>query len=104
MKQAHSKAPWRVHPVDDCMVIDADGREVAAVDGDYNHPDTWPVMEANVRLIAAAPEMLPALETLLAKYIELVGAVTRYGPENAELIPEVIASRAAIAKATGAAP
>jgi hypothetical protein len=33
---------------------------VAQIDGDYNEPDLWPVMEANARLIAAAPDLLHA--------------------------------------------
>ena len=33
---------------------------MAQIDGDYNEPDLWPVMEANARLIAAAPDLLHA--------------------------------------------
>jgi hypothetical protein len=42
--------------------LGADGvrYEVAQIDGDYNEPDLWPVMEANARLIAAAPDLLHA--------------------------------------------
>lgn len=58
----HTKGPWFVGPVDDTVVthMGKDGirYEVAAVDGDYNDPDTWPIMEANARLIAAAPDLL----------------------------------------------
>lgn len=61
----HAKAPWRVGPVDDTVVIDADGNEVASIDGDYNEPDLWPVMEANARLIAAAPDLMSALCEML---------------------------------------
>jgi hypothetical protein len=57
----HTPGPWRVGPVDDTRVEDANGNEVAQIDGDYNHPDTWPLMEANARLIAAAPDLLAAL-------------------------------------------
>ena len=53
--------PWRVGPVDDCRVEDADGNEVAQIDGDYNQPETWPLMEANARFIAAARDLVPAL-------------------------------------------
>ena len=53
--------PWRVGPVDDCRVEDANGNEVSQIDGDYNHPDLWPIMEANARFIAAARELVPAL-------------------------------------------
>lgn len=62
----HAPGPWRVGPVDDTVVtrLGDDGirYEIAAVDGDYNQPDQWPVMEANARLIAAAPDMLAALK------------------------------------------
>ena len=56
----HTPGPWVISATDDTVVIDATGREVAAIDGDYNDPDTWPQMEANARLIAAAPELLEA--------------------------------------------
>jgi len=53
--------PWRVGPVDDCRVEDANGNEVAQIDGDYNQPETWPLMEANARFIAWCREGVPAL-------------------------------------------
>lgn len=56
----YAKSPWRVGPVDDTLVVDADGNEVCQVDGDYNHPDTWVIMEANARLIASSPDLLEA--------------------------------------------
>lgn len=54
------KSPWRVGPVDDTRVEDAKGNEVALIDGDYNDPDTWHIMESNARLISASPELLVA--------------------------------------------
>ena len=62
----HTPGPWVTSATDDTVVIDATGREVAAIDGDYNDPDTWPQMEANARLIAAAPEM-KAINAAIAK-------------------------------------
>lgn len=66
----HTHGPWVVGPVDDTVVthLGADGvrYEVAQIDGDYNEPDLWPVMEANARLIAAAPELLSALAPFVA--------------------------------------
>ena len=53
-----SKGPWKVGPVDDTRVEDAKGNEVAQIDGDYNKPETWHIMEANARLISAAPQLL----------------------------------------------
>lgn len=65
MSAPHTPGPWEVGPVDDTVVshVGADGKryEIAAIDGDYNEPDQWPVMEANARLISAAPDMLEAL-------------------------------------------
>lgn len=61
MPATFTAGPWRVGPVDDTMVTAADGTEIAAIDGDYSQPETWPVMEANARLIAAAPDMHAAL-------------------------------------------
>ena len=49
--------PWKVSPTDDTTVITHDRNMVAEIDGDYNEPDLWPIMEANARLIAAAPDM-----------------------------------------------
>ena len=54
---AATPGPWRVGPVDDTVVVAADGSEIAAIDGDYNEPDLWPMMEANARLIALAPDL-----------------------------------------------
>lgn len=53
--------PWRVSLTDDTVVIGPDRAEVAAIDGDYNEPDLWPIMEANARLIALAPQLAEAL-------------------------------------------
>ncbi|OAH41860.1 hypothetical protein AX777_21350 [Sphingobium yanoikuyae] len=61
-----------------------------------------PVIEANARLIAAAPELLEALDGVLAKYTGLVESGDA-GFWDAEKEPEVIAARAAIAKAKGGA-
>ena len=64
MGTKHTPGPWEVGPVDDTVVthVGADGVRlvVAEIDGDYNQPETWPIMEANARLIAAAPELLEA--------------------------------------------
>lgn len=57
----HTPGPWRVSLTDDTVVVTVDGSEVASIDGDYNEPDLWPIMEANARLIASAPSLLSAL-------------------------------------------
>lgn len=67
--------PWRVGPVDDTVVIAPDGSEVAAIDGDYNEPDLWPVMEANARRIARLPELEQAYLDLTAEVQRLTDAL-----------------------------
>ena len=87
----HTPGPWRLSPADDTVVIDATGSEVAAIDGDYNQPEAWPLMEANARLIAAAPDMLAALEAIMGE---------RWSPGGrSEHVSDL--ARAAIAKARG---
>lgn len=102
-KTKYAPGPWHVGPVDDTMVTDAAGCEVAAVDGDYNDPDLWPVMEANARLIAAAPEMLAELQKQVAwlQHIrpQLMGKVSCTVLDG--LSQSVKYMSAAIAKATG---
>lgn len=66
-RTAGTPGPWRVGPVDDTVVIAPDGSEVAAIDGDYNEPDLWPVMEANARRIARLPELEQAYLDLTAE-------------------------------------
>jgi len=57
-------------------------------------------IEANAHLIASAPELLAALEAVTKAYVELVQS--DYPPSwSAEKDSEVIAARAAIAKAKG---
>ncbi len=61
LAKAITPGPWRVGPVDDTRVEDADGNEVAQIDGDYNQPETWPLMEANAEAIALLPALLREL-------------------------------------------
>lgn len=103
VKHKHTPGPWVVGPTDDTVVthLGADGLryEVAAIDGDYNQPEVWPVMEANARLIAAAPDLL----SIARRWAAIDGGawnVQRYASERAELMAD---TRAAIAKATGEA-
>ncbi len=95
----HTPGPWEVGPVDDTVVthvgVDGVRYEVAAIDGDYNQPETWPVMEANARLISAAPDMLAALKAMDAALCDgFETAAGRLAGRKA-----LIAARAAIAKA-----
>lgn len=57
--------------------------------------------DANARLIAAAPELLEALRGMTEHYVRLAGCGD-CGNWNPEEEPEVIAARAAIAKAGAA--
>jgi len=64
----HTPGPWITSLADDTTIIGASGETVAKVSGDYNDDVMWPTMEANARLIAAAPEMLELLSSLLTCY------------------------------------
>ncbi len=69
------------------LVVGAKGEWVAAVINDYEDGTPVKVQQANARLMAAAPELLEALEGLL--------------DTNKDTVDAVIAAKAAIAKAKG---
>ena len=78
----HTPGPWfteTLSPIGHCAIVDADGFTIA---------DPSPMGQDNARLIAAAPDMLAALQLIYA---------------NAGESPEWIRSRidAVIARATG---
>lgn len=58
MKAHHTPGPWACF---DKHLIHANGYRVATIESEAKHRD------ANTRLIAAAPELLAALEALLAE-------------------------------------
>jgi hypothetical protein len=101
---AHTPGPWAVQ-------VDQDGEVVVWTRQSHIgtlatvHADdingSWPV-EANARLIAAAPDLLQHLEAMVAHYVQLAGSgdCGLWDPENEV---EVTAARAAIARATGTA-
>lgn len=107
----HTAGPWNA---DDFTVWATDGtgtvnRFSLRVEGGYVwRKQGWSPAEkttdaellANVALIAAAPDLLAALQTLLKRHCDEADA----GPDffGADEEPEVIAARAAIAKATAA--
>ena len=67
MSAQHTPGPWRVGPVDDTRIVSVKhDEEIAIASGDYDSPEGWPIMEANARLIAAAPDLLDALQKLCA--------------------------------------
>jgi len=83
----HTPGPWRW--VDDSL-IGYDGRDIFS--GDPVNPE-YPSQElANAHLIAAAPEMLAALEHLIEAF---------HGNRTIPIRPNWDMARAAIAKAKG---
>lgn len=92
----HTPGPWRASPWSAAeMAVNAtvDGKPFLVAG--YSLP-------ADAKLIAAAPELLAALEQFVAEYVELVESGDA-GFWSAEDEAKVIKARAAIAKATGAA-
>lgn len=82
---AAAKGPWRVSLTDDTVVIGPDRAEVAAIDGDYNEPDLWPIMEANARLIALAPQLAEAL----IEVRERLSRLSRWLDTDAEILADL---------------
>jgi hypothetical protein len=100
----HTKGPWKVFRVKDGAnkgkVIGIGDAQAGGITDPFG--GLWrsgKELEANAELIAAAPELLAALETFVAEYVALVESGDA-GFWDAEIEPKVIAARAAIAKAT----
>jgi hypothetical protein len=112
---AHTRGPWRLHEFQNGATLDvvSDGVEWQAwtfavgagnavvaevgawtINSGYPRPTTRDEAEANARLIAAAPELLEALQ-------QAVTSMQDSGYQNSHIA--VRAARAAIAKATGGA-
>lgn len=97
----HTPGPW---------LVERDPEAGYAKFGIYS-PDDHPVVshfhaienEADAILIAAAPDLLEALETFVAEYVDLVqsGDAGFWNPEHE---PKVIMARKAIAKARTSLP
>lgn len=85
----HTPGPWKTHLTDDTLVVDGNGLVIAHMGGLYLGDDS--PMEANARLIAAAPDLLAALE--------VIAADSRWTSGE----PTLMQARAAIAKAKGEA-
>ncbi len=92
-KQQHTPGPWRVTYDGTAYFVQEHLKiEVLSVD-EHGNPCKWSKeREGNARLIAAAPELLEALELL-------VDNPYREGTESDERLRRI--ARAAIAKATG---
>ena len=89
----HTPGPWQVNSRDDHQVCDCDGerRGCSPIAQIVRRFDDATTRRANARLIAAAPELLAALQALIDRGLE----------HRLSGFPEVDAARAAITKATG---
>jgi hypothetical protein len=97
MTSKHTPGPWRISLVDETL-IQGGGRDVAMACGDYD--TDFERMEANARLIAAAPDLLAALIGL--QYILASAESNASGNPNHDHVQQRVgAVRAAIAKARG---
>jgi hypothetical protein len=104
----HTPGPWhvvchtsedgRIGPGDDWTVYGRNTTHAIAFEGGHN-----PHAEADARLIAAAPDLLEALQALLELdvYADCPGLVSVGGYDNSDA-EEVIKARAAIQRAVGA--
>jgi hypothetical protein len=117
MSAKHTPGPWVVNKDQSrCELgVDTAGGEwgiclVADAAGETLDHSSENASEANARLIAAAPDLLEALRAFMALDRDFSTASDRHLREiiaeqraSAPLVKAVIAARAAIAKATGAA-
>ena len=92
MKTQHTQGPWSNDPTQPTIWANDGDLKVATVSDLpwVNGKSDWQTEQANARLIAAAPDLLAALEAWLA-----VSLCTDLEPEH------VVNARAAIAKAKG---
>jgi len=100
-KTKHTPGPWGVGSMktnrDPIAITNDDGR-VCLVDGDTDGFDRSAEQEANARLIAAAPELLAALQ-----WVERLRAIGALKNEDGET-PDFEPVHAAIAKAANLNP
>jgi hypothetical protein len=96
----HTPGPWTVDYTDDYLRIYAGDLLIAEVNGSTEHIEVRGLdeetTEANAWLIAAAPDLLAALERILAR-VETLNLFTERG-EDAKLVEQ---GCAAIGKAMG---
>ena len=71
---------------------------VAAVSSDPQHRETT---AANARLIAAAPELYEAVETLVNHLNERIDDACKNNPESGPVFTGIVAAQDALAKARG---
>lgn len=99
----HTPGPWVVSANSPFLVRagdDTTGRHIAHAGPASYHP-SFEVDEPNARLIAAAPELLEALERLVTEII-LSDVDMEY--IDSHFKPHIEKARAAVAKATGGYP
>jgi hypothetical protein len=94
----HTPAPWKIWR-------DMDSREPLAIVGPSGDFTATIAMEntqaqANARLIAAAPELLEALQATIKSLEWCRDAYGKDWPKNSALLEDLAKARAAIAKAT----
>ena len=94
MSTKHTPGPWHVGKGSKCVVYDAEGWAVADAVTCHNRHNA---IDANARLIAAAPDLLDALRRLCAV------AVWDEDTDRAEFDAAISGADAAIAKAEGGA-
>ena len=92
MSAAHTPGPWRVNSM--TRIEAPDFGLIASVRGDLIEPTTT----GNTRLIAAAPDLLEALEGV-TRTLEAFAYTTQLGRSQTERLEK---ARAVIAKARGA--
>jgi len=86
---AHTQGPWDAEDTTFGFVVeDPSGKEIADISGAYHHRDEF---TANARLVAAAPDLLRELRSMLEGH----------GCWAEEICDSCDPARAAIAKATG---
>jgi len=95
----HTSGPWEVLQSDGYLQIVSDGNIAHGVASVYARNGVS-AMYANAKLIAAAPDLLEALEKLLFNHICLVESGD-CGKWNVEEEVEVIAARKVISRAKG---
>ena len=93
MNTQHSPGPWAQAPLSAVEILGPDETMIATSRYGMNGISREQAV-ANARLIAAAPELLAALQ-------ELNRAVRQFTNADESDWPELVAARAAIAKATG---
>lgn len=101
MKAQHTPGPWRWEPEDEShdqhpVLLGSDGQEVCGF-GSYTHYDQRsgnPPEECDMALIAAAPELLLAVQSLMNLFEQHEAQARIKSPVGDY-------ARAAIAKATG---